>query len=37
MNFEEKRRRAMDQLPRHVKRVFCCEECDRSYSVRYMD
>ena len=30
MNFEEKRRRDMDQLPRHVKRAFYCEECDRS-------
>ena len=37
MNFEEKRRRAMNQLPRHVKRTFYCEECDRSYSIRYMD
>ena len=37
MNFEEKRRRAMGQLPRHVKRAFYCEECDRSYSIRYMD
>ena len=37
LNFEEKRRRAMDQLPRRVKRAFCCEECDRSYSIRYMD
>ena len=37
MNFEEKKRRSMDQLPRHVKHAFCCEECDRSYSVRYRD
>ena len=37
MNFEEKRRRAMDQLPRHVNRAFYCEECDRSYSIRYMN
>ena len=29
INFEEKRHRAMDQLPRHVKRAFYCEECDR--------
>ena len=32
-----KRRRAKDKLPRHVKRAFYCEECDRSYSIRYMD
>ena len=37
MNFEEKRRRAMDQLPRHVKHAFYCKECDRSYSIRCMD
>ena len=37
MNFEGKRRRAMDQLPRHVKCAFCCEGCNRSYSIRYMD
>ena len=37
MNVEEKRGRAMDQLSRHVKRTFYCEECDRSYSIRYMD
>ena len=37
MNFEEKRRRAMAQLPRHVKHAFYCEECDRFYSIRYMD
>ena len=37
MNFEEKRRRTMDQFPRHVKSAFYCEECDRSYSIRYMD
>ena len=36
MNFEEKRRRTMVQLPRHVKHVYC-EECDRSYSIRYID
>ena len=27
-----KRRRVMDKLPRHVR-----EECDRYYSIRYMD
>ena len=27
----------MGQLPRHVNRTFYCEECDRSYSIRYMD
>ena len=32
-----KRRRAMDKLPRHVKRTFYCEKCDRCYSIRYMD
>ena len=37
MNFEEKRRRAIGQLRRHVKHVLYCEECDRSYSIRYMD
>ena len=37
MNFEEKRCRAMDKLPSHVKRTFYCEECDRSYPIRYMD
>ena len=37
MNFEDKRHGAMDQLPRHVKRDFYCEECNRSYSIRYMD
>ena len=37
MSFEEKRRRAMNQLTRHLKRAFYCEECNRSYSVRYMD
>ena len=29
--------RAMNKLPRYVKRTFCCEECDRCYSIRYMD
>ena len=29
--------RAMNKLPRYVKRTFYCEECDRSYSTRYMD
>ena len=28
---------AMDQLPRHVKHTFYCEECDRVYPIRYMD
>ena len=37
MSFEEKRRRSMNQLTRHLKRAFYCEECDRSYSIRYMD
>ena len=37
MNFEEKRNKAMDQLLRPVKHAFLCEECDRSYSLRYMD
>ena len=37
MNFEEERRRAMGQLPRYVKRALYFEECDRSYSIRYMD
>ena len=32
-----RRRRAMDKLLRHVKRAFYCEECDRSYSITYMD
>ena len=32
-----KTRRVMDKLPRHVKRAFYCEECDRFYSIRYMD
>ena len=31
------RHRAMNQLPRHIKRTFCCEECDRVYLIRYMD
>ena len=26
-----RRRIAMDQLPRHVKGTFYCEECDRVY------
>ena len=30
MNFEKKRHRAMDQLPRHVKRVFL-DNMIRSY------
>ena len=30
-------RRPMNKLPRYVKRTFYCEECDRSYSIRYMD
>ena len=29
--------RAMNKLPRYVKRTFYCEECDRCYSIRYMD
>ena len=33
MNFEEKRRREMDQLPRHGKHAFYCEKSDRSYSI----
>ena len=37
MNFEEKIRRSMAKLPRHVKHAFYCEACDRSYSIRYMD
>ena len=32
-----RRRIAMNKLPRHVKRTFYCEECDRCYSIRYMD
>ena len=28
---------AMEQLPRHVKGTFYCEECDRVYLIRYMD
>ena len=28
---------AMNKLPRHVKRTFYCEECDRCYSIRYID
>ena len=46
-DFEEKRRRDKlpryvkrvhrDKLPRYVKRAFHCEECDRSYAIRYMD
>ena len=31
-----KRHRAMNQLPRHVKRAFYCEECDKSHSITYM-
>ena len=27
----------MNKLPRHVKRTFYCEECDRYYPIRYMD
>ena len=30
-------RRAMNKLPRHVKRTFYCEECDRVYPIGYMD
>ena len=37
MNFEEKRRRTMDKLPRYLKRAFFCEECDRFYSIKYMN
>ena len=29
--------RAMNKLPRYVKRTFYCEECDRCCSIRYMD
>ena len=29
--------RAMNKLPKHVKYNFYCEECDRCYSIRYMD
>ena len=32
-----RRRIAMDQLPRHVKGTFYCEECDRTYSIGYMN
>ena len=32
-----RRRIAMNQLPRHVKDTFYCEECDRVYPIRYMD
>ena len=32
-----RRRIAMDQLPRHVKGTFYCEECDRVYPIRYID
>ena len=28
---------AMDQLPRHVKGTFYCEECDRTYPIGYMN
>ena len=28
---------AMDQLPRHVKGIFYCEECDRTYPIGYMN
>ena len=28
-----RRRIAMDQLPRHVKGTFYCEECDRVYQL----
>ena len=31
------RRRAMNKLPRHEKRTFYCEDCDRCYSIKYMD
>ena len=27
----------MDQLPRHVKHAFYCEEYDKVYPIRYMD
>ena len=27
----------MDQLLRHVKGTFYCEECDRVYPIGYMD
>ena len=27
----------MNQLSRHVKRTFYCEECDRVYQIRYMN
>ena len=37
MNLEEKRCKAMHKLPSHVKRTFYCEECDRSYPIRYTD
>ena len=37
MDFEAKRQRAMSRLLYHVKQVFYCEACDRSYSIRYMD
>ena len=29
--------RAMNKLLRHVKHTFYCQECDRCYSIRYMD
>ena len=32
-----RRRIAMDQLPRHVKGIFYCEECDRTYPIRYIN
>ena len=32
-----RKRRAMNELPRHVKRTFYCEECNMVYPTRYMD
>ena len=32
-----RRRIAMDQLARHVKGTFYCEECDRTYPAGYMN
>ena len=32
-----RRRIAMDQLPRHVKGTFYCEQCDRVYPIGYMN
>ena len=34
---EMRRRIAMNQLPRHVKGTFYCEQCDRFYPIGYMN